>query len=149
VNEPIESSGYFSLERSPDPGVHGSYAELDAIAPVEFVPGLTFTPILTEDVLVNFVRYEPGTVVPLHSHAESQITFVVDGEFEFDLGGDVRVMRRGTVAVIPPWVPHAARTYESRCLQIDVFQPPRAGLLKMIEAADRASADAVETGAEG
>ena len=148
MSEPIEPGGFFSIERSPNPGVHGSYAELEDIAPVEFVPGLTFTPILTENVLVNFVHYEPGTVVPLHSHAESQITFVVDGEFEFDLGGDIRVMRRGTVAVIPPWVPHAAQTRESRCLQIDVFQPPRSGLREMIEAADRASAETAETGAE-
>jgi hypothetical protein len=30
-------------------------------------------------------------------------------------------MSRGDVAVIPAWVPHAAWTTDTSCLQIDVF----------------------------
>lgn len=123
---------YFALDGGPEASERGNYLELEEVAPVEFVAGLSFKPVITDDVLVNFVHYEPHTVVPLHSHPESQITFVIDGEFEFDLGGDVRVMRRGMVAVIPPWVPHAARTRDGRCFQIDVFQPPRSALLDLI-----------------
>ena len=66
---------------------------------------------------------------------------VVDGEFTFDLDGDVRVMRRGDVAVVPSWVPHGAWTTDSSCLEIDVFVPPRESLLKL------AAAQAVEASA--
>ena len=59
---------------------------------------------------------------------------VVDGEFTFDLDGDVRTMRRGDVAVVPAWVPHGAWTTHSHCLEIDVFAPPRQSLLKLAEA---------------
>jgi quercetin dioxygenase-like cupin family protein len=59
---------------------------------------------------------------------------VVDGEFTFDLDGDVRTMRRGDVAVVPSWVPHGAWTTDSHCLEIDVFSPPRESLLKLAEA---------------
>lgn len=110
----------------------GTYLNLEDIEPVNFLEGLVFQPILTDTQLVNFVRYEPNVDVPEHAHVEEQITFVVDGEFEFTLGGDVRIMRRGMVAVIPPWVPHGARTYDSGCFQIDVFVPPRAVLAEVI-----------------
>ncbi len=102
--------------------------------PVELVKGLVFRPVLTDEQMVNFIFYDPQTVVPEHAHSEQQIAFVVDGELEFSLAGDVRMLRKGMVAVIPPWVPHAARTYDSTCLQVDVFVPPRAELVKVIDA---------------
>jgi hypothetical protein len=43
-------------------------------------------------------------------------------------------MRRGDVAVVPSWVPHGAWTTDTRCLEIDVFVPPRESLLKLAEA---------------
>jgi hypothetical protein len=30
---------------------------------------------------------------------------------------------------VPPWVPHGARTYETECEEVDVFNPPRKTLL--------------------
>jgi quercetin dioxygenase-like cupin family protein len=60
---------------------------------------------------------------------EEQIVIVLDGEFTFDLDGDVRVMRPGDVAVIPAWVPHGAWTTDTSCREVDVFTPPRKTLL--------------------
>ena len=115
-----------------EPAGSGRYLELEDIEPVEFLAGLVFRPVLTDEQLVNFVHYEPHTVVPQHTHVEQQITFVLEGEFEFSLAGDVRTLRKRTVAVIPPWVPHAARTYDNTCLQVDIFVPPRAVLAEVI-----------------
>jgi quercetin dioxygenase-like cupin family protein len=117
-------------------GATGSYVDWEGeVTPVELVPGLVFRPVVAEGMMVNFVRYEPGTVAPNHAHAEEQITFVVEGEMEFDLDGDVRTIRTGTAVVIPPGVPHGARTLESRCFEIDVFRPPRQALLDVMAAA--------------
>lgn len=124
---------YFATEvPEGEPATGGKFVDLDDVLPVEFLPGLVFRPILTDEQMVNFITYEPGTVVPEHVHEEQQITFVVEGEFEFTIAGETRLLRRGTVAVIPPWVPHAARTLDSHCLQIDVFVPPRAVLAEVI-----------------
>ena len=60
---------------------------------------------------------------------EEQISFVIDGEMEFEVGDEKRVVRRGEAIVIPPNVPHGARTYESTCLEVDVFHPPRQGVV--------------------
>lgn len=126
-------SAYFS-EPTGVPTTSGRYVEVEDARVVRMIAGLEFRPVLGERVLVNFVRYEPNTVVPRHAHEEEQFTLVLEGEFEFDLDGDVRVMRPGTVAVIPPWVPHAARTLDSTCFQIDVFSPPRQGILDALAA---------------
>src|SRR5690348_2181555 len=84
--------------------------------------------------MANFVSFQPGTEAPRHVHEEEQIVIVVDGEFTFDLDGDVRTMRKGDVAVVPAWVPHGAWTTESHCEEIDVFSPPRQSLIKLAEA---------------
>ena len=110
------------------PAGPGRYVELSSIEPFEFLAGLRFRPVVGERMMVSFVTYEPDTVVPRHAHVEEQISFVLDGEWEFDLDGDVRTFGPGTACVIPSFVPHAARTYASRCTQIDVFSPPRAVL---------------------
>jgi quercetin dioxygenase-like cupin family protein len=48
-----------------------------------------------------------------------------------------RTLRPGQVAVIPAHVPHAARTHDLPCYQVDVFHPPRQGLLDAMEAQRR------------
>ena len=43
-----------------------------------------------------------GCIVPLHSHPNEQISYVVEGCLEFDFGsGDTRLMRSGEILVIP------------------------------------------------
>jgi quercetin dioxygenase-like cupin family protein len=86
--------------------------------------------------MVNFVRFEPNTVAPVHWHDEEQISIVVEGEFEFQVGNETRTLRPGDAVVIPPNVPHGARTYDNTCLEIDVFHPPRKGLLEAMGLVD-------------
>jgi quercetin dioxygenase-like cupin family protein len=121
---------YFGGEATTQAAVGGSFVQWDAIDPIEMVPGLFFQPVLGNRVMVNFVRFEPHTEAPLHWHEEEQISFVVDGEFEFEVGGEKRTVHKGEAIVIPPNVPHAARTFDSPCLEVDVFHPPRRGVLE-------------------
>lgn len=125
-----DSPDHFSTKAAGVPTAPGRYVDVDAIEPVEFVPGLGFRPVLGERTMVNFVSFEPHTEAPMHVHEEEQIVLVINGEFEFEIDGDVRVMRTGDVAVIPSWVPHGARTRDSTCREIDVFNPPRRSLLE-------------------
>jgi quercetin dioxygenase-like cupin family protein len=110
----------------------------EAIDPIEMVPGLRFQPVVGDRVMANFVFFEPHTEAPLHWHDEEQISFVVDGELEFEVAGETRVIRRGEAVVIPPNVPHAARTHDGSCLEVDVFHPPRRGILESMGLAEPA-----------
>jgi quercetin dioxygenase-like cupin family protein len=144
-----DAESHFTSEAQGEPAGPGRYVNVDAMTPVEFLPGLGFRPVLGEGVLTNFVSLAPGARAPRHVHEEEQIVIVIDGEFTFDLDGDVRVMRRGDVAVVPAWVPHGAWTTDSPCLEIDVFCPPRKSLLKLAAAqAAEAVDEAVDEAAE-
>lgn len=143
-----DAHSHFSIDAAGEPAHPGRYVNVDSINPVEFVPGLGFRPVLGDGAMVNFVSFEPGTEAPKHVHSEEQIVIVLDGEFTFDLDGDVRVMRRGDVCVIPAWVPHGAWTTDSSCLEADVFCPPRQSLLKLAEA-QQAGAAGRDSGPEG
>lgn len=107
----------------------GTWARWDELEPLVMVPGLSFQPVVGERLMVNFVTFEPRTEAPVHWHDEEQISFVLDGEFEFEVAGEKRILRRGDAVVIPPNVPHGARTHDSSCVEIDVFHPPRRGVL--------------------
>jgi quercetin dioxygenase-like cupin family protein len=123
------------------PTAPGRYVDVSRIEAAEFLPGLHFQPVLGEHTMVNFVSFDEHTEAPHHVHEEEQIVIVLEGEFEFEIDGDVRVMRRGDVAVVPPWVPHGARTYDTTCLEIDVFNPPRKTLLDHARAQSAAPAE--------
>ena len=123
------SDQYFAADASAHSEGKGTWVKWDELPPFEMVPGLTFQPVIGDKVMANFVSFEPHTEAPVHWHDEEQITYVMDGEFEFEVAGEVRTMRRGDAVVIPPNVPHGARTHDASCLEIDVFHPPRRGLL--------------------
>jgi quercetin dioxygenase-like cupin family protein len=124
------STHHFSTEGAGTPTASGRFVDLNRIEKLEMLPGLNFQPILSEHAIVNVVSFDPHSEAPMHSHVEEQIVIVVEGEFEFTLDGVTRTMRPGDVAVIPPWVPHGARTLDSSCRELDVFTPPRATLIE-------------------
>lgn len=128
------ATSHFTTEAQGEPEGPGRYVNVDELTSVEFLPGLGFRPVLGHKAMTNFVSFEPGAEAPRHVHEEEQIVIVLEGEFTFDLDGDVRVMRKGDVAVVPSWVPHGAWTTDSSCLEVDVFSPPRESLLKLAAA---------------
>ncbi|MFI5287947.1 MAG: cupin domain-containing protein [Candidatus Dormibacteria bacterium] len=125
-----EAEQHFTTQADGTPTAPGRFVDVDAIESVEFLPGLRFQPVLGERTMINFVSFEPNTEAPMHVHEEEQIVLVIAGELEFDIDGDIRVMHEGDVAVVPSWVPHAARTRGTSCREIDVFNPPRRSLLE-------------------
>lgn len=125
----MSASQHFSTEGAEEPTAPGRFVDVASIAPVEFLEGLEFRPVLGEHTMVNFVHFEPHTEAPHHVHREEQIVLVLEGEFDFELDGEVRTVSAGDVVVVPPWVPHGARTGDKPCLEVDVFNPPRETLL--------------------
>jgi quercetin dioxygenase-like cupin family protein len=120
---------HFSTEGAGTPASAGRFVDVNAIEALELLPGLRFRPVLGENLIINVASYEPHSEAPMHSHVEEQIVIVTEGEFEFTIDGVTRTMRAGDIAVVPPWVPHGARTLDTTCTEIDVFTPPRATLV--------------------
>ncbi len=69
---------------------------------------------------------EKGARVPMHSHDNEQITYLLEGVLRFWIGDEREelVLKAGEVLLIPSNVPHEAEALED-CLDVDVFCPPR------------------------
>jgi len=124
-----DAEQHFTTRADGTPTAPGRYVDVDSIESVEFLRGLEFRPVLGERTMLNFVSFEPNTEAPMHVHEEEQIVLVLEGEFEFEIDGDIRTMHVGDVAVVPSWVPHGARTHATSCREVDVFNPPRRSLV--------------------
>ncbi|MDR0489217.1 MAG: cupin domain-containing protein [Propionibacteriaceae bacterium] len=112
------------------PGRFTSVHEVKSFMPVE---GAVFHPILGEDMLLNYIVSEPNSPLTIHAHAEEQIFICLEGEIEFVVGDEKRMLKAGDVAVIPPWVPHGGGTRDKGMIGIDVFSPPRKQLKEFVE----------------
>jgi quercetin dioxygenase-like cupin family protein len=66
-----------------------------------------------------------GCIVPMHSHENEQITYILEGVLKFIIEGKEILVRAGEVLVIPSHIPHSAEALEDT-LDLDIFCPPRA-----------------------
>jgi quercetin dioxygenase-like cupin family protein len=73
---------------------------------------------------IGEVLLDANTVVPMHDHPHQQVTYVIDGRFEFTVGDETTILEPGTAALIPGGVTHGGRTLTA-CRVIDVFSPIR------------------------
>jgi len=80
--------------------------------------------IVGEKVMISRVLLKKGCVVPMHSHHNEQITYILEGALKFKLNGDEVVVGAGEVLCIPPNVPHEATALEDT-VDLDIFTPPR------------------------
>lgn len=84
--------------------------------------------LITGDrMMLAHVYLKKGAVVPLHSHVNEQMTYILEGALRFWIGEDeseVMDVRAGEVLHIPSNVPHKAEALEDT-LDVDIFSPPR------------------------
>ncbi len=93
----------------------------DAIDEDEIYTGVTRQKLTTETSTVVRYTYHPGCVFPVHQHPEEQVTIVHSGAIEFEVGGEVVVLKAGQVAIIPGGVPHGARVTAGETVVTDNY----------------------------
>ncbi|ABL88556.1 Cupin 2, conserved barrel domain protein [Pyrobaculum islandicum DSM 4184] len=77
-----------------------------------------------EGATVAQFRLKAGCVAQRHSHPNEQISVVLEGVIEFDIGGMRFTASTGDVVYVPPGVEHEAVAITDAVV-IDVFSPPR------------------------
>ena len=81
--------------------------------------------IVGHQVMLARVLLKKGCIVPLHSHVNEQLSYILEGALKFYIDGKEIVVRAGEVLTIPPNMPHKAEAMEDT-VDLDVFNPPRA-----------------------
>jgi quercetin dioxygenase-like cupin family protein len=81
--------------------------------------------VVGEDIMLARVLLKKGCIVPLHSHHNEQLTYILEGALKFWIDGKEIVVHAGEVLTIPRDMPHKAEALEDT-VDLDVFNPPRA-----------------------
>src|SRR5436190_1772599 len=80
--------------------------------------------VVGQNVMLARVLLKKGCIVPLHSHHNEQITYILEGALKFWIDGKEIVVNAGEVLTIPPHMPHKAEALADT-VDLDVFNPPR------------------------
>src|SRR6476659_2413899 len=86
-----------------------------------------------QDIMVARVLMKQGCIVPLHSHYNEQVPYILEGALKCWIDGKENVVHAGEVLTIPRNMPHKAEA-RMDTVDLDVFNPPRAD---WIEKTDR------------
>jgi len=89
--------------------------------------------VVGTNTMIARVLLKKGSVVPLHSHHNEQISYIESGALHFTIGGKEITVGPGECLCIPPHLPHTAVALEDT-VDIDFFTPPRQDWLDKTDA---------------
>ena len=77
---------------------------------------------------LNWVKFEPGSTYPLHSHPYEQTSVVIQGRIRLTVGDEVCEVGPGDMWFVPSNVPHGGVILgDEPVIFIDVYSPPSGG----------------------
>src|SRR5271156_1871376 len=100
------------------------YSKWNDVAIENLSPLIGRQMIVGSNIMVARVLLKKGARVPLHSHHNEQVTYILEGALHFFIDGQEITVHAGEVLCIPPHMPHEALALEDT-VDLDVFNPPR------------------------
>jgi quercetin dioxygenase-like cupin family protein len=97
---------------------------LKNIAPKELAPGLTGYYAHGTNMTLGLVEIKAGSNLPEHKHVHEQITYILEGQLDMNIGGEACTLTAGMYHVIPSNMLHSAIA-KTDCKVMDVFNPVR------------------------
>ena len=103
----------------------GAYDSVSTVRPYQIWNGAVARAVQGDRITLAVVDLEPNLVVPEHHHQNEQVGLVLRGFVTMTIGGESRRLGAGDTYVIPPDMPHGAKTGPEGASVIDVFNPTR------------------------
>ena len=97
---------------------------LDEIKKKELSDGIIGQYAHGNNLTTGWVTIKKGSTLGLHHHPHEQMTIMLEGKMEMNIGDTSVLLEKGMIQVIPSNVPHSAIAHED-CTLIDVFNPVR------------------------
>ena len=91
----------------------------------DVLEGIKLRAVFGNDTMMTFFEFDQGAVIPTHRHPHEQITYVIEGEMEFSLNGETRVLKAGDGIVILSNQEHSARVPDKPAKAVDAWHPVR------------------------
>ncbi|PYU94189.1 MAG: cupin domain-containing protein [Acidobacteria bacterium] len=80
--------------------------------------------VVGDQLMVSRILLKKGCIVPLHSHVNEQVSYILEGALKFWIDGKEIVVHAGELLCIPSSMPHNAEAMEDT-VDLDIFYPPR------------------------
>jgi Uncharacterized conserved protein, contains double-stranded beta-helix domain len=81
-----------------------------------------------KDIMMLEVDFKKGGIGYLHKHPHKQVTYIIAGKFEVQIGNETKILRKGDCYIIPSDIEHGVIALEDSKL-VDVFTPCREDFL--------------------
>ena len=101
------------------------FVTFENVREFELVPGVMARPLFGERAMLNLLEFEPGAVVPLHSHEHEQLGVVLRGTQVLVVDGVEHSLGPMEGYVLPGGVEHSAYCGPEGATVLDVFRPVR------------------------
>lgn len=100
------------------------FISLSILPTGELLPGFEGKFIHTENMSLGYWSIKAGSILPEHHHVHEQVTHILEGKFELNINGEIKMVENGMIAVIPSGAKHSGKAITD-CIALDVFQPVR------------------------
>jgi quercetin dioxygenase-like cupin family protein len=110
-----------------------AHAEMDSV----FEPKMrVHSSLLThgENLQLIWVKFEPGGTYPMHSHANEQISVMLQGRMRLTVGDEVDEIGPGDMWYAPANVPHGGELLgDEPVVFVDIYAPPSAEVIEFLD----------------
>ena len=97
---------------------------------MELFPGAQSGIVAGNGIMLSFLEMAQGSEVPEHSHPHEQAGLVIQGQLQFRIGAEERLMQEGDAFIVPPDVVHCGIVVSGPARVLDIFSPPREDYLE-------------------
>ena len=91
----------------------------------QILEGITLRAISGDKTMMTFFEFEPNAVIPSHKHPHEQITYIIEGEMEFTVEGETKILKAGDGVVILSNQEHSAKILNKQTKAVDAWYPIR------------------------
>lgn len=97
----------------------------DDIEGFECDPGVTRRILAyCDEIMAVENSFEQGAVGSMHCHPHTQITYIAEGEFEFTIGGETKIVKKGDTLLKQNSIMHGCKCLK-KGIVMDFFTPMR------------------------
>ena len=101
------------------------FFNVDKLTSKQIMEGVKIRVAYGEKVMMSYVDIDANTTIAEHSHPHEQMGLFLEGEAEFTIGDEKRIVKPGMAYLVPSNVKHKVVTSDKPVLALDIFSPPR------------------------
>lgn len=91
----------------------------------DLITGIHARTFWGEKIMLVIVELDANATLPKHNHPHEQGGIVLEGELEFVIGGETRLLHPGDLYIIPGGVDHEVQVGGTPAKVLDIFSPVR------------------------